>query len=481
MSSQCIEVKGYLALFDFRESENKFVMSKSLAEKIIRINENRTIPLVVSHVNFRVDLTIGRVTEMSADRKGLYCRGLIDNRAFLRCQTRLNEDFVNYFTEARPSKLLYLKTTLSCFSLAHAKDSLLVKHVALVDLGARRGTLIHYSFAIDNKPRNYSNSETDFYAVLSCYSRQTLKIAKDRNELLFKDAMLAGQTDTEFICAGHERKKNSITDSPCVNGQAKVSAMDTSHKDSSVNEAINLISNIASVLSQQKRGHSFQQSDIEPPAKKRRVSEEPVTNAIQTLANSDTSNPQQNFHQEISDLRNQIKQMQADMLSAQQHPIQYAYQPPYLDQRTFAPNPVQQPVYYPRPYQFSDHPNSLQQSNYSNLVNPTTSQVGSVIASVQKQQPQQTQEAHDIQQEDQTTATQSTTTVANLQPETNVCSSTSAKQEPVPAETVLIEAGMRINKSEQLLNELFRLFLEKTFAKKKQEKTVNDRTLDSLD
>jgi len=208
--SKCISVSGYLAVFDIQEPDANYRLTKSLAKQIIDKNANHNIPLVVSHINFRVDLTVGYVTKLSIDNKGLYCKGIIDNIAFIDVQNQMNVDFITYFTKSTPSPFLYLKSCLSCFSLAHDKNSLFVKHVALVDLGARRGTLITYDYESNQDPKDYTNEKKDFYIVLGCYARNALKLGQERNELLFKDAMICGETDTDFICASKEAGKKLL-------------------------------------------------------------------------------------------------------------------------------------------------------------------------------------------------------------------------------------------------------------------------------
>ena len=66
----CINVCGYLGLFNVKESDVKYALNKELAKQLIASNDTFNIPLVVSHVNFRVDLTVGFLTELTIDSRG---------------------------------------------------------------------------------------------------------------------------------------------------------------------------------------------------------------------------------------------------------------------------------------------------------------------------------------------------------------------------------------------------------------------------
>lgn len=83
---QCIDVRGYIALFNVVESSKEFQLCKRTALDLLERNINKTIPLVISHIGFYVDLTIGSITRLTIDNKGIYCVGIIDNSAFLKVQ-----------------------------------------------------------------------------------------------------------------------------------------------------------------------------------------------------------------------------------------------------------------------------------------------------------------------------------------------------------------------------------------------------------
>lgn len=318
----CIEVRGYLAFFDARESSQKYVITKEIAKLITSRNKGKTIPLVVSHVDFRVDLTIGYVTELKDDNKGLYCVGVIDNTAFLKVQQELNEDFIKYFTKAEPSPLLYLRSCLPCFSLSHEPKTLLIKHVALVDLGARRGTLIRYSYMNAGSDKTYTSTEIDFYKVMNCYSRNTIKLGPERNSLLFKDALFCGETDTEFINAGRESEKNTIkalSSNSDGSDKTRFNKMTNEQNNIGMDDALSFLNNLASALS---RTRAVKRASSEKyggsAAKKRRLDvDEPIINASQTLLNPDQHKQSDSWKQEMDDFKNQMKQIQSEFLNAQ--------------------------------------------------------------------------------------------------------------------------------------------------------------------
>ncbi len=428
MREECvIEVRGYLALFDVRESSNIYVINETLARQIIERNAKKAIPVVVSHVDFRVDLTIGFVTELAVDNKGLFCAAIIDNANFLESQSAMNEDFGRYFTRAEPSPFLYLKSCLPCFSLSHNKHSLAIKHIALVDVGARRGTLISYSY-VKRPSKAYTNRVSDFYRVLGCYSRNTLKLANQRNELLFRDALLCGETDTDFIVASLESGiKTSINGVGMSSRNAKMQTTD------SMNDAISFISDLASVLNsrqQQKMGAAKRsREDDEQSGGDSKRRNTGVVNGSQLVTSGE---PSYDIQRELNGFRDEFKKMQSDLLASQTSMLR-----DILNERSGAS--VSQSGGPQYPVSGMQQRQQQQQPPY-----------GMVFQYMPPSQPpsqtQQTEEAPPPLVE-----------VAQPPP----------AETKTTAESALIEAGMSINESEHLINELFRQFIENTFTIKK--------------
>lgn len=476
--SKCIDVSGYLAIFDVQEPDVKYRLTKSIASRILENNKNLSIPLVVSHIDFRVDLTVGYVTDLKVDNKGLYCRGIIDNIAFIEVQNQMNEDFVAYFTKALPSPFLYLKSCLSCFSMAHDKKSLWIKHVALVDLGARRGTLIKYDFASNLVPKEYTNDKKDFYIVLGCYSRNALKLGPERKELLFQDAMICGETNTDFICAGKEAcKKNIKEDSLISDFQKQIStAMERNQSNFDLSDALSFISNIASVLNQnKKRSNSV---EPEPSSRKRmRIDEEPIVNASQTLVNPEPQESAQLSRDELNDFKKQMQHMQSEFLTAQsnmyrmmtpfgfQNQIQQSVNP-QLQNGMNCYIPSQQPIIQTQPWPAMQTqpimPNFNQQYTTQPVQNNVPSQQQVAQNQIQDHQsttppilPDQTSQTNTIQASKDVSASQASD-----------IEESQIKPVKKTTETTLIEAGMSINESEHLINELFKHFIETNFSVK---------------
>jgi hypothetical protein len=403
-----LEARGYLALFDVRESADKYAINETLARDIVEANEDRRIPIVVSHVDFRVDLTIGHVVKLVVDDKGLFCEAVIDNAAFLETQRAMNEDFVRYFTKVRSSPFLYLRSCLPCFSMSHDRHSLSVKHVALVDVGARRGTLVSYGY-IDRPAASqdrYSNRATDFYVVLGCYSRNTLKLANERNDLLFKDALLCGETNTDFISAGLE---NIISENGRPEGRKTVNTK-TMHSPDNVNEAISFISDLASVLSRRGTKRTRESDDGERETKRSRtVDDEPVVNASQVIV--ERSRGAADVQQDLTNLKDEFKRMQSELLASHSSMMRDLVKMNQEHSAALPPPPIDT-----------------------------------------KAQPIET-------------------TAAQPSSETPVPAADATAGQPPPksetAESALIEAGVSINESEHLINELFRQFIENTFTVKK--------------
>ncbi|KAH3794484.1 hypothetical protein DPMN_148016 [Dreissena polymorpha] len=413
----CINVCGYLGLFNVKESDVKYALNKELAKQLIASNDTFNIPLVVSHVNFRVDLTVGFLTELTIDSRGLYCKGLINNAAFLEVQNQMNDDFINFFTKATPSPFLYLKSCLPCFSLSHDKKSLTIKHVALVDLGARRGTLINYSYANQNvQPKRYASSTNDIFIALGCYSRNALKHGRERNELLFKDALLCDNHDTEFICA----EKKTINAIPCE-------YLSTTNMDSeNMTSALALISTIASALNQQKgQKRTYSGTDEEPPCKRSKL--EPVVHATETLLSS--TSKESNIREELNEFKQHMQKLQTDFLAAQTSMLKEVFSPVMR-----AP----QPQYYHQP-QYQSIPTQIPPTFVQQPIVPQT--LPSPVMSEQKP-------------------------VTPVQQETNIIPDVKRSEDKVSRDCALIEAGMQINESEHLINELFRQFIERKFYRK---------------
>ena len=479
--SRCISVSGYLAVFDIQEPDAKYRLTKSLANQIIENNEHHSIPLVISHIDFRVDLTIGYVTDLKVDNKGLYCKGIIDNIAFIDVQNQMNEDFITYFTKSTPSPFLYLKSCLSCFSLAHDKNSHWIKHVALVDLGARRGTLVRYEYASNRKPKEYTNERKDFYIVLGCYSRNALKLGHERNELLFKDAMICGETDTDFICAGKEVSKKTIKgdlNDFSRKRQNYSSNMEPNQNNNlGLNEALTFISTIASALNQrQNNKHSYDTDPESTPRKRMKVDDEPIVNAAQTLVSAEPQQYPQLSRDEINDFKKQMqemKQMQTDFITAQsnmfrmmnpygiQNQLQHQINPQLQNgMNCFLPS--QQPVVQTHAWPpMQTQPTKSTFATQSSMQNALSQQQLAQNASHDQQDTikpipsEQTSQACTVQASQDTSTKQSDIT----QPTQN-------KHEKKTAENTLIEAGIKINESEHLINELFKHFIETNFSVK---------------
>lgn len=546
---RCIEVRGYLAFFDVQESQHKYVITRDVARRMILKNKGRTIPIVISHVDFRVDLTIGYVTELKIDNKGLHCIGVVDNSAFLKVQQELNDDFIRYFTKADPSPLLYLRSCLPCFSLSHELKTLLIKHVALVDLGARRGTLIKYSYANAGTDKRYTSTEIDFYKMLNCYTRNTIKLGPERNSLLFKDALFCGETDTEFINAGFESEKNTIkaSGSHSKRKDNRLNIMSQDRNNAGMDEAFSFLNNLASVLS---RTRNLKRSSTEKCGgsankRARMDDDEPIINASQTLVNPDQHKRSNGWQQEMDEFRNQMKQMQSEFLNAQStlirgmigglgqqqnsqdltamyqnqnfnqqaqaqmatpgttHPItsqQIQSQPQiqsyngqcqtvpngYIAQQLVHPNVAVNTSYVGRqpsvpnqvtiqtqlsgqqPVQYASTPGK-QITPPSQLVNQHANQQ----QQIQQQQtfaqvPQQQCVGSNVQQPIQQQSAQLQQDVSSDIPPGSQTEERSERSEqpeqPKSAETILVEAGMDVNKNVHLLNELFRQFIDTNFA-----------------
>lgn len=437
-----IQVRGYLAIFNTRESDDKYVLTKLSARKIIENNGNRDIPLVVSHVHFRVDLTIGRVTKLHVDNTGLFCEGIIDNVAFLNVHNLLNEDFIKYFSDAASRQFLYLKCFLPCFSLSHFKETFQIRHVALVDLGARRGTLVQYSFTERIQPKAYSSNENDFFSVLNCYSRNSLKLP-ERNNLLFRDALLCGETDTEFINASHDIQKINI----------KGNQLETKKKQQFTNmeDALKFITTIARAFEESGKKRS-RESDSEPVPKRARV-EDGVTNAYQTFEQLNRQADEKGGKDDFKDFKKEMLNLHAELINSQKKMLTEMFE-----------SRQQSNVDETNTIQLEQQRNSLAnpyQTTLGNSSNQPCSQMTSLAKPFQQLPPA-------FQEPPQGTSTQQST-----QHDTSVQKTSLEQTTIVPkivektAEEVLIDAGMQVNTQEKLVNELFRIFILKLLGKER--------------
>lgn len=472
----CIKARGYLGLFDILESSNRFIIDKKLANALIKQNSNNYIPLVISHIDYRADLTVGYITELAIDNKGLYCEAIIDNDTFLEIQSAINEDFIKYFSKASPSPFLYLKSCFPSFSLSHNINSLKIKHVALVDVGARRGTLVRYEFSANAKATQYTCTDKDIYILLACYTRNAIKLANERSELLFTDALLCDEIDDiDFITAGKECQKKSIkTSSYAI--ETDVPQIMSEH--SNISDALEYLGKIASALSDgnssTKRKNELQER---PPAKRTRVNHEPIVHASQTFSNSE-SDPELtfNFQDEIKGLRNEMK----EILTTQSNMFKdFINQTATLSHQANQPNNV-------RDLQTSSQ-NNTQHGSCSNQIVPNsrcdvaqtydgTSFKNSIEPNrffSSKPPSQQLVENPLIQETNDRNQSQQNSNVVNIdkyneiQEQMSTQEADNTKDESRTSEELLIQAGAKVNNSEHLINELFKQFVQTTFHVKK--------------
>ena len=502
----CITVTGYLALFDIKESSSEYLMNRNLAKSIVERNKGRLIPLVISHLNYRVDLTIGYVTDLAIDNKGLFCKGVIDNCAFIETQNDMNENFIRYFTTATPSPFLYLKSCLPNFSLSHNRNTLMIKHVALVDVGARRGTLVTYEFLKNKMPKQYTNTEKDFYVVLACYTRNTIKVASERNNLLFKDILLCDETDTDFITAGKECEKKSIKTNLNSSLLEKTQAMSDSNN---MMEAVDFLTKMASVLKETRgRKRPCEYQDEEPEIKKRRMNDEPILHASQTFSSSETRQQDQDssMREEMNKFRDEMKQWHSEMMTTQANLFKDLMKQnlkAQLDNGVY-PNNIQNSANFesktvPTNYNQYIPPNHMTLHQHSSLENHPKDMGNTMIPpqpqSVPSQFSSQPNFQHLINQQQvsqipvqhntlggvpvekplpsvpiaQSSGTASTSmdndTIANGA--TEVQSNADGNLKGCESfEDPLIQAGLPVNDSEHLINELFRLFIKNNFKVK---------------
>lgn len=415
--SRCIEVRGYLALFDIKESDKIYSVNRKIATQIMNANIKKTIPIVISHLDFRVDLTIGYIIDLKIDNKGLYCSGLINNEAFLEAHDIIQDDFLGYFSTVNPSPFLYLKACLPSFSLSHDKNTFSIKHVALVDVGARRGSLVSYRF-INQKPIVSDSARcTDFLVVLGLYTRNTIKLARTRNDCLYTDALLCGETDTAFIHAGMQAIEKNIN--RCEQ-QLTLKQQSDKMANTSMDDALEMIGTIATVLAKRKRPADTEEDDR--PVKKQK--QQPIIHASQTFANhEENSTPVTRTDDEMIKFRDEMKQMQKEFFVGQSNMMKELFSQTLL----------------------------LNKANSQPLVNtrePSKSKENT------SSEPNHDQDRTQID-------------VPKIISDSSNIAESGKVSECKTAESNLIEAGMQIDKSEYLLNELFSLFLKETFGVKK--------------
>lgn len=468
---ECIEVSGYLAFFDVKESGPKYQLTRCLAKELIKKNVSTNIPLVISHIDYSVDLTIGRVSKLHIDNRGLYCVGIIDNVAFLEAQQKLSETFINYFTKAKSSPFLYMKSWFPCFSLAHHKNTLSIKHVALVDLGARRGTLIDYKIDQTCRPMKYNNKVEDFYILLVCYTRQALKFGNERKEKLLEDAILCKQSDIDFICASMDISgKKSIKDTNEHKSDQQPLTMNQDWNNDAFRNALSAIGNLASVFqnsSGQKR--KLDDDSHSSTAKYLRTSEKPITNAVETLSSTETQ-------PDVNALKTDLQQMQTEFKNTQkmfqdfmkqQNSQQNGFYPNYGFQPQLPPSMYQPYMYNSvnQPMQESYQPNGSNvqpgQSQVNHHTLPTTQHVvpPSTVAQCVKHQNDQNVQQTPIDSNIREDAGQNQPIEVNPSPPIPQSKATASN---------LIEAGLDIDEGESRVNELFKYFLENTFVVKKK-------------
>jgi len=466
---QCINVSGYVGLFDIKESSAEYEIDAKLALSLIERNENRDIPLVISHIDYKVDLTVGHITDIEIDNNGLYCKAVIDNCDFINMQSLINNVFITYFTDAAPSPFLFLKSCFPSFSLSHNRKTRFIKHVALVSLGARRGTLVEYDSNTISEPKSYTNTKDDIYALLVCYARESIKCTEERSELLLKDALICGENDIDFITAGKTLTKKSIKTN--INGTSIRKHSDMSDINQ---EVLGYLGKIASVISEGK-GVKRQIENPDQPCLKR-SRQDPVLNASQTLASGSGQKPNGGLRDEMNEFKNEMKElfmMQSntfkDIMKQQ------------MDNSSFIANgpacmynvPPQEYAYkfgYNRPFNFNYNlpPNTSQQTFQS--TNETNSPNVSCNANA----------CNSLRTSDNAKQTLNTVNLSEpTEPHQNVISSNtkipleeqqSEEQQDSynndSSEELLIEAGLDVNKSEHLINELFKQFLQKFTVKK---------------
>ena len=469
---QCIEVRGYIALFNIEESSRELKLTRQTAIELLERNENKTIPLVISHIGFYVDLTIGSVTRLTIDNKGIYCVGIINNSAFLKVQYELNETFIKYFTKVTPSPYLFLKSCLSCFSLSHNKNDLSIQHVALVDIGARRGTLVKYTSNSLNKPFDYSSSENDFYNLLCCYTKNTLKLADKRNNLLFQDALLSNEHDTDFISAGEKKsicieKNEEMLNTTCnsINNMYQGSHnLSSSQSSNNLNNdsILQMINHLASTLS---KSEKRKQDDYENPTPKRaRKSEEQVLTAAETFVNDESVKKSTSDLNELKrELKKEMQQQQADFVATQTNMLKEIM------------NQSRQAPVFANPYQYYPQMQGLPQ--YQPYVQPSYEQTKTANTKLlddnKQMDPTRIPIVNNINGPSSTTSTQPMEiqqTDQTIIQDKKCSENTDKATDNKTSEDILIQAGLTINEKDHLINELFKQFIQKTFVVNRIEK-----------
>lgn len=485
---RCIKARGYLGLFDVTESSSEYIISEELALAIKKKNLNKRIPIVISHINYKSDLTVGFVTDLKIDNKGLYCEAIIDNITFIEIQACVNEDFIHYFTHAAPSPFLYLKSCFPSFSLSHNRKTLGIKHVALVDVGARRGTLVTYEYINWPKPSQYNCSDKDIYTLLVCYTRNAIKIASERKDLLFKDVLLCEAIDDmDFITAGKGCEKKTIkTSSNSLHEDVNLNM----NNNSNIDEALQYLGRLASALNEEKTNLK-RKNDLEhvPVPKRKCVNHEPVINAAQTLYNSDSEQEMEfNFRNEMKELRNEMKDIlntqtgifKEFMNNQQNQNTSYQRNFPYGMHNSNAANNN----LYPGMAYNNQVPNSMyvmpqneqrtpfQHATGQRLMPTTPPYQNTIIKSVPQhvvndnQMPANSSygESHPSTSIEKSSNLADNDSVNRQQEPTSNQQSVGTEHLPqTSSEELLIQAGVNLNSNEHLINELFKQFLQTTF------------------
>ena len=264
--------------------------------------------------------------------------------------------------------------------------------------------------------------------------------------------------------------------------------MEQNQSNIGLNDALSFISNIASVLNQRqnnKRSHDF---DSEPtPRKQIRVDEAPIVNAAQTLVSAEPQQSSQLTRDELNDFKKQMQQMQqlqTDFIATQSNmfrmmnPYAMQSQQPIHPQIQNGMNcyiPSQQPMIQSQAWaQMQAQPNqstsqhiqsNLSQNNLPQNSLPQNSLSQNQLDQNQIQDHQGNIKSIQSEQASQDSTVQASKTVSEKQ--TDSIQSTQPKPPVIKTtESTLIEAGMSINESEHLINELFKQFIETNFSVK---------------
>lgn len=200
-----MEVSGFIALYDAKPLSDEYALTIEEARRIIEKNANIRIPLCASHgcKQKDIDCTIGYVDKITSTEQGLHVTGYIDDATFLEITGRKYKVYVKEFIK-RPDYDItdYLAYNLSGFSLSHNRTDDKILHVALVDVGARRGTLVTYrvAFQIPIVNTRHRSDVTYFRDFISSYFEKSKQLCGRREVLLREDAQL-NNLSANFIYA----------------------------------------------------------------------------------------------------------------------------------------------------------------------------------------------------------------------------------------------------------------------------------------